>query len=86
MSGIVERIDAALDKARWRELQPRWLYLTVEDHDELDASQEWQGFKCSVLTWRDLQIRRGGRSMIVAHFGVCVAVPKRLSPRVRAPA
>lgn len=80
---IITRIEAALEKARWRALEIRAIYLTKEDHDDLDAASSWEGFKVSVLTYKDHQIRRGERSCVYFVGGDKVVIGKRVSPRLQ---
>lgn len=84
---IIDRMDLALERIRWRypESRPQWFYLTREDWEAFDAakSAEW-GSKVHCFSHRDVQIRSGARSNLVCKGGCMVVVPKRLSPRVRA--
>ena len=80
---IIERIDAALEKAAFRQLEIRAIYLTEADHNWLDrALSRRHGVKGSFLAYRDHQIRRGKSSVIYSTHGVGVAIPKKLSARV----
>jgi hypothetical protein len=83
---IVERMDAAFEKAAWRypESAPNILYLTDDDWAEYDAamSEAWGG-KIHCFTFRNTDIRRGETSRLALKGGALVRVPTRLSPRVR---
>jgi hypothetical protein len=83
---IADRIDAALEKAAWRypESPPKLIYLSDGDWAELDAvmSEAW-GSNMRLFTYRNLDIRSANRSRIVTDRGCLIAVPAKLSRRVR---
>lgn len=89
MSAIVDRLDTALERARWRypESPPKCIYLTEDDWREFDVAMSlaW-GSKMHCFQYRDLDIRSGKTSRIVTTCGALVAVPMRLSPRTGAAA
>jgi hypothetical protein len=84
---IINRLDAALERFVFRQMEVRAIYLTSEDHDALDRAESARfKRKISVLEYRGHEIRRGNTSRIYSTHGVDVVVPKRLSPRVEAAA
>jgi hypothetical protein len=81
---ILDRIDAALEKCAFRQLEVRAIYLTSEDHDFFDRAMCRRfKIKASFLAYGPYQIRRGNASKIYCKHGVEIVVPKTLSPRVR---
>jgi hypothetical protein len=82
---IIDRLEAALEKFAFRQMEVRAIYLTAEDHDKLDRAESARfKKKISVLEYRGHEIRRGGTSVIYSTHGVGVSVPKRLSAKVAA--
>lgn len=81
---ILDRIDAALEKVRARQMEVRAIYLTRKDHDTFDkAMRKRLKIRGSFLSYGDHQIRRGEHSIIYSTHGVGVKIPTNLSPRVR---
>lgn len=80
---IINRLDAALEKFAFRQMDVRAIYLTADDHDKLDRaeSSRWKR-KVSVFEYHGHEIRRGEQSRIYSTRGVNVDVPKRLSMKV----
>lgn len=80
---IINRLDAALEKVRARQMEVRAIYLTAQDHAALDRAESarWKK-KLSVFNYRGHEIRRGEQSRIYSTHGVNVDVPAKLSPRV----
>jgi hypothetical protein len=88
---ILERIDAAIEKMRLRGEEVRAIYLTASDHDRFDREmcakvkreQGLKRYKASFLSYGEHQLRRGTVSRLYSTVGTEVAVPVRLSHRVR---
>jgi hypothetical protein len=85
---IIQRIEAALEKMRWRRMEVRAIYLTAEDHDDFDLAMAAEMTKAlgrrvrgSFLAFREHHIRRGETSAIYSTHGLAVVIPKRLSRR-----
>jgi hypothetical protein len=90
MSNIIDRIDAALQKMAFRQMEVRAIYL-----DEADDAAFVKAFtrywrkelKSDATFWpteyRGHHLRKGGKSRIYSTHGVEVAIPKRLSARVQ---
>lgn len=96
---IIPRIESALEKARWRKLELRGLYLDHEDYADfayaktLSWQQETGG---TALLWplsyenvliigaKLLPVKGATRSAIYATSGEAIYVPKRLSEKVAA--
>lgn len=92
-STIVARIEAALEKAVFRKMKVRAIYLDEADRQAYTKANTryWRkqlGSKAIFhpLSFGDHPIRYGSRSRIYDEHGVEIAIPKRLSPRVRAAA
>lgn len=84
-SGIIGRLEAAIEKARARQLVVRAIYLTGEDRLALSwALRVRRKPPTPIAEWRGHEIRDGRQSRIYSTHGVSVAVPARLSPRVGA--
>lgn len=90
MSAIHDRIDAALEKAVFRELEIRAIYLDAADHDAFVKAHTryWRKeLKSDATFWpttyRDHSVRIGGKSRIYSTHGVEVRIPKRISSRVK---
>ena len=82
---IIERIEAALEKARVRELEIRAVYLSEADWRDYDRARSRRyGSRVSCHSHRGIPIRPGKASVIYSSHGVGIAVPKRLSHRVAA--
>lgn len=83
---IVDRIEAALEKVRWRYPGKaiRLLYLTDDDWAAYDAamSAEWGG-RIHCFQYRGIDIRRGDRSRFFTENGCSVCVPQRLSAKTK---
>jgi hypothetical protein len=99
MSGITELIDVALEKARWRNLELRGIYLDPADYAAfaLFETKRWQretGSSATVvpLSYRNvliiggkaLPVKEAKCSAVYATSGEAIYIPKRLSPRVKA--
>lgn len=99
MSDIIARIESALEKARWRELELRGLYLDDEDYADFAYAetlryQEETG--SSAMLWplsfdhvlilndKSIPVKGATKSAIYATSGEAITIPKRLSPRTRA--
>lgn len=94
---IYRRIDSALEKARWRKLELRGIYLDFADYHafakaETDHYQKAAGSKALIwplsyenvliLGKKALPVKEAGKSAVYATSGEAIAIPKRLSPRV----
>lgn len=87
---ILDRIDAALEKARWQQIEVRAIYLDEVDRKSFDAAMcarikrdnGWKRYKAIHLAYGDHLIRYGTKSRIYSTHGVEIAVPKRLSRKV----
>ena len=80
---ITDRIDAALEKARWQGRTPTAIYLAEPDRKAFDAHQSRAfGMKLFCLSWRDIEIRYGERSAVYLQGGDRISIPARLSARV----
>jgi hypothetical protein len=97
--GIIDRIEAALEKARWRKLELRGLYLDSDDYADFAYAETvryqeatggttilWPLSYENILILGDkaLPVNAGTRSAIYATSGEAIAVPKRLSNLVAA--
>lgn len=80
---IIDRLDLALQKARFRQEEVRAIYLTTEDRDAFDRAMraKWRR-KIVCFDYEGHEIRRGERSRIYLKHGAEIALA-RLSPRVR---
>lgn len=92
--GIIDRIEAALEKARWRKLELRGLYLDHDDYADF-AHAETLRFQretgSTAILWplsyeniliiggKALPVKEATRSAIYATSGEAIVVPKRLS-------
>lgn len=93
MSGITDRIDAALEKVASRGMEVRAIYLDSAD-DEAFVKAHTRFWRKALksratfypTTYRDHPVREGDTSRIYSTHGVEVRIPKRLSPRVKVPA
>jgi hypothetical protein len=90
VTGIIERIDAALQKASFRQMEVRAIYL--DDADDAAfvkaVTRYWRKeLKSKAIFWpteyRGHHVRKGSKSRIYSTHGVEIAIPKRLSPRVQ---
>lgn len=92
---ILDRIDCALEKMAFRQMEVRAIYLNDEDRKAFDKEMTRQyraatGSKAKVyscsygdhLLYRDHELRGGGKSIIYSKQGVGVMIPKRVSRRV----
>lgn len=81
---IINRLDAALEKMRARQMEVRAIYLTEEDRDALDRAESarWKR-KMYVFYYLGHDLRTGETSRIYLTHGVNVAVPAKVGPRVR---
>ena len=91
MSAICDRIDAALEKVAFRNMEVRAIYLTEADYEALKKheTRHWRkklGSKATFwpTSYRDHHLRSGNRSIIYSTHGVGVAIPKKLSAKVAA--
>lgn len=94
---IVARLDFAIERAAFRCMAIRAIYLDDEDQRALNdfASEAWGsrvvqlqhgGFPVvsGDAMYRDVSIRPGKRSVLYSKHGVALVVPKVLSARVAA--
>lgn len=89
---IIARIDAALEKMRFEQIDVRAIYLTEPDRDAFDLamSKRWakshgyKSYRAIFMFYGEHEVRIGKTSTIYSTHGVGVSVPKRLSPRVEA--
>lgn len=83
---ITSRMDAALERARWRfpESPARFFYLDPTDWQEFDAEMrlDWPT-AAHTFSYRDIQIRSAKKSRLTTKHGCLVAIPKHLSPATR---
>ncbi len=95
---ILDRIDTALEKARWRKLELRGIYLDPSDYAAFAKIRTAQyrretGSKASLLPLSYehvlilgknlLLVKEATGSAVYATSGEGIAIPKRLSARVR---
>lgn len=80
---IIDRLDAALEKMRARQMDVRAIYLTETDRSALDRAESarWKRKMC-VFHYQGHDLRTGKSSCIYSTHGVSVAVPARLSAKV----
>jgi hypothetical protein len=72
---ILPRIDAALQKMAFRQMDVRAIYLTSADHEQFDREMCRRfRLKGSFLAYGDHQIRRGNTSRIYSTHGVNVDI------------
>jgi hypothetical protein len=96
---IIDRIEAALEKARWRKLELRGLYLDHADYADFayaETLRYQQETGSTALLWpcsyrnvliiggKALPVKEATRSAIYATSGEAIIVPKELSRRTRA--
>jgi hypothetical protein len=96
---LYDRIDAALEKARWRKLEVRGIYLDEADYfafakAETDRWRKASGSKVRVypMSYGNVLILGSGcsivkpatRSRVYAKGGETIDIPKRLSAKVAA--
>jgi hypothetical protein len=96
---ILARIEAAIEKARWRKLELRGLYLDHEDYADFAYAEtvRWQEETGSaailwplsydnvlILNKKSIPVKEAAKSAVYATSGEAVYVPKMLSPRVAA--
>lgn len=96
---IYERIDAALEKARWRQLHLRGIYLDEADYFALVRAEtaRWRkasgsGARVYPMSYDNALIIGGSAlvspaksSAVYAESGEAITICKHLSPKVRAP-
>jgi hypothetical protein len=82
---IIDRLDAALEKMRARQMDVRAIYLTETDRAALDRAESarWKR-KLHVFHYQGHDLRTGEESRIYSTHGVPVRIPPRLSARVAA--
>ena len=99
ITSIEDRIQAALEKARWRKLELRGMYLDEEDYQEL-ADSETENYRKStgssaklwpctyqhvlLLSRKAIPVHEAIVSAVYATSGERICIPKKLSPRVAA--
>ena len=95
---IYDRIDAALEKARWRQLELRGIYLDEEDYFAFAKAEtiRWRkasGSKARVypMSYENVLIIGGKalvspakHSAVYAKSGEAIYIPKRLNVKVAA--
>ncbi len=84
---IRNRIDAALEKMAWRQMDVRAIYLNAADAKALNrvlSAEFGKPFNIHACGYRGHILRQGKRSSIFSRQGVEVAVPKLLSHRIAA--
>ena len=82
---IRARIDAALEKARWQQIEVRRIYLDQADLDALDAAMTADfGMQIRACTYEGHGVSIGKSSVVYSTHGVGVRVPKRLNAKVAA--
>lgn len=96
---IISRIESALEKARWRKLELRGLYLDHEDYADFAYAvtlKYQQETGSQALLWplsyenililgaKVLPVKEATRSAIYATSGEAIYVPKQLSAKVAA--
>jgi len=101
MTDICARIDAALEKARWRQWKLRGIYLDPIDYfcfQEAETKRyraehggEGPVWPLSydnqlIIDGKALPVKHGGKSAIYATSGESITIPKELSPRTKAAA
>ena len=94
---IIDRIECALEKARWRKLELRGLYLDHEDYADFAYAEtlRWQKETGStallwplayenvlILNAKSIPVKEATRSAIYSTTGEEIAVPKKLSAKV----
>lgn len=87
---IFQRIDLALEKMRFRQMEVRAIYLDEEDRDEFDRANTrmWQAklgskAKFFATTYREHPLRNGEKSRIYSTHGVETVIRKRLPKRTQ---
>lgn len=82
-TNLRDRIDCALERIAFRQMDVRAIYLTEAERAELDrlASTDW-GSPVHTFQYRGHQVRTGKASIIYSTHGVATAIPKRLSAKV----
>jgi hypothetical protein len=96
---IIDRIESALEKARWRKLKLRGLYLDHQDyadfaHAETLRYQRETGSGAIlwplsfdhvlILNEKSIPVKGATVSAVYGEHGEKIVVPKQLSPRTRA--
>jgi hypothetical protein len=97
---IFRRIDYALEKARWRKLELRGIYLDEADYAALvrvstrryrkrfgsDATVWPLSYKNELIIGKSLlPVKAAAASAVYSKTGQGITIPKRLSRRVRKP-
>lgn len=89
MTAILDRLDVALEKLRFRNIAVRTIVLSEEDRALFDAinTKAWREHLGSDATFYATRyqghfLRTGPRSVVYGENGEEVAVPKRLSRKV----
>jgi hypothetical protein len=87
---ILDRIDAALQKVAFRQMEVRRIYLDEEDDAAFvkAVTRYWRNeLKSDATFWpteyKGHFVSKGNESRIYSTHGVEVRIPKRLSPRVQ---
>jgi hypothetical protein len=95
---VTDRIDSALEKARWRKLELRGIYLDSADYAALakqrtaehraafgGRAKVWPlSYESVLLIGRSLlPVKAGKSSAVYATSGESIAVPKHLSAKTR---
>ena len=87
---IISRIETALEKMRFSQMEVRAIYL--DDEDDVAFVKANTRFWRKALKSRDTfwpttfeghPLRRGKRSLVYSTHGVATTIAKRVSPRVR---
>ena len=96
---IIARIESALEKARWRKLELRGLYLDHQDYADFayaETLRYQQETGSTAMLWplsyenvlilgeKALPIKEAGKSALYATSGEAITVPKQLSRMTRA--
>lgn len=77
MSGIVARIDSALERMDERQMGVRAIYLDEEDREALDrVMSRHYGSKLLLTEFREHPLRSGQKSVIYSTHGVGVSIAK----------
>jgi hypothetical protein len=75
---ILERLDAALEKARYRKLRTRRFYLDGADLEQLEREAP---IVAATRFHGGVDIAGGSQSVLYCQNGVPIHVPKRLSAK-----
>jgi excinuclease UvrABC nuclease subunit len=99
VTGILDRLDAALQKARFRRLELRGIYLDEADYAAFAKAMTRRWRKASgsragvfplaydsvLIIGGSAMVHEAKKSAVYATSGEAVVIPKRLSPRVGKP-